>query len=84
LYQECAFLTAPSGEDLEQGTSSPLSEQALRQCMRVYGLLGMRVNAHHVYKRYVKLLRHKWSEWRPDPQTNQTFEAVTGLSAEDA
>jgi hypothetical protein len=84
LYERCAFLTAPSTDELEQGSSSPLSEQALRHSLSLYGLLGNRTNAHHTYHRYVKLLRRKSREWRPDPQTVQVFEEATRASSEEA
>jgi hypothetical protein len=82
LYEQCAFLTAPSRDDLEQGTYSPLSEQALRQCLSLYGLLGNRTNAHSTYHSYVKMLKRKSKQWSPDPQTVQVFEEVTRGSRE--
>jgi hypothetical protein len=82
LYEQCAFLTAPSGAELEQGSYAPLSEHALRQCLRAYGLLGDLSSAHQVYHQYLKTLKRKFRSWHPDPQTVQIFQEVTRSSEE--
>jgi hypothetical protein len=84
LYERCAFLTAPSRDDLERGMYSPLSEQALRQCFRLYGLLGDQTNLHSAYDSYVKLLKSKSKKWRLDPQTVQTYEEAKRSSSGEA
>jgi hypothetical protein len=78
LYEQCALLTAPtSKEDLAEGDQANLSEQALRQCLLVYSLLGNQTRLRHIYSHYVRMMQRRYRGWKLEPQTTQVFEELT-------
>lgn len=76
LYKRYALFTAPSEDELEQGSSTEWSEYALRQSMFLYKIRGQRSEAHRLYYRYTKLMKDISPEWEPSPQTVQTYQEI--------
>ncbi|SRR5581483_9651042 len=80
LYERCAFLTAPTREELKQGLRGRLSEQALRQCMMAYRDLENISAVYHIHSLYEKSLRARYTGWREEPETAHVFDEIIGSS----
>ena len=83
LYEQCAQLTAPTREELQQGNAAPLSEHALRQCLTVYGLLIDLSLVQLTYYHYLKTMQRRYRAWLPEPQTVRVFETAMGTSQQE-